>query len=420
MAKVRRIRPKESHFDADSLVEKWNDLAALRAPGFTWDGSGYSASRTQALDEPSMAHYATPLKMLLEVAPTGFPAHKCLIEAFEKLHSRHDVLACEGRFSHRAATLASDAWRIMTKHLYNAKIDKKVLKNKSLQELLTLITLPASASQSRGGLEHTTCENDDAQIATNMSPSDVLDLFTTKIADGAAEGEAETELEVEETEPEAVHEDDVVFCSAQCRCPECMVTIRIDEDEDDLMEIPSAAIGGQRRDTKRQAQDKKDDAKNADGKRGGNGRKRKDTPEGTPKRQKPRLRVCGKRAPRDPTEKAPSKGKGKQCNGKGKGTSKTDKDSDQSKHRKKDKAAAEEPEPTNIKVPTKIIVRKPSDKRRGEAYLLDGKGSYVIGLTSKRSDEYEKLVEEIRDKFNTSAFTKKADATQWLQEQLAV
>ena len=108
MAKVRRSRPKESHFDADILVEKWNDLAALRSPGFSWDGSGYSASRTQLIDEDSMLYYASPLQMLLGVAPTGFPAHKCLMEAFEKLHGRHDILGCDKRFTIRTATLASE------------------------------------------------------------------------------------------------------------------------------------------------------------------------------------------------------------------------------------------------------------------------------------------------------------------------
>jgi hypothetical protein len=136
----------ESQFDPETLADKWDGLAKLRHPGFVWDGSGYGSTRTQSLDEDTMEKYEAPLKILLELAPSGFPAHKCLVDAFEKLHDRHGILVCDSRYVNRTATLAAENWRVMTKHIYNAAMVQKVLKKVSLRALVQIIRLPTSQS----------------------------------------------------------------------------------------------------------------------------------------------------------------------------------------------------------------------------------------------------------------------------------
>ena len=138
----RRKRPAESHFVGKTLADKWDGLASRRTVSFAWDGSGYMSTRTQNIDEMTMLPYAEPLKALLEVAPSGFPSHKCLMETFEELHTRYEVLSCDKRFVLRAATLAAENWKIMTKHLYNVALLDKKLNNEKLQELVKLIRLP--------------------------------------------------------------------------------------------------------------------------------------------------------------------------------------------------------------------------------------------------------------------------------------
>jgi hypothetical protein len=121
----RRKRPQESPFNSADLTQKWTELATLRSPGFSWDGTGYMSSRSQAIDEESMLTYLEPMLKLLEVAPTGFPAHKSLLATFEALHSKHAILNCDSRFVLRVASMAADNWRVMAKHIYNAALAKK-------------------------------------------------------------------------------------------------------------------------------------------------------------------------------------------------------------------------------------------------------------------------------------------------------
>ena len=74
--KRRRRRPAENHFQPATLVSMWEELANKRTPGFKWDGSSYASARGQAMDEESLLQHSAALEILLQVAPTGFPAHK--------------------------------------------------------------------------------------------------------------------------------------------------------------------------------------------------------------------------------------------------------------------------------------------------------------------------------------------------------
>ena len=174
----RHKRPAESHFVGKTLADKWDGLASRRKVSFAWDGSGYMSTRTQNIDEMTMLPYAEPLKALLEVAPSGFPSHKCLMEAFEELHTRYEVLSCDKRFVLRAATLAAENWKIMTEHLYNVALLDKKLNNEKLQELVKLIRLP---------------DNEDSpSAAVNVAAAAALPALPegTRWADVPVDGEA--------------------------------------------------------------------------------------------------------------------------------------------------------------------------------------------------------------------------------------
>ena len=397
--KTRRKRPMESQFDPVTLAGKWDELAKLRHPGFVWDGSGYGSTRTQALDEDTMEKYEAPLRILLELAPSGFPAHKCLVDAFEKLHDRHGILVCDSRFANRTATLASENWRVMTKHIYNAAMVEKVLKKGSLQALVQMIRLPTAtgksgeSSEMMGSSSSSSSQSHDARSAADMSASAVQELFNMTAATEEIEDGSESEVQL---------------CSIFCKCPECTKAIVVDDDEekkddeekDPLMEIPSAAIGGQKRDTKMQA---RPDALDHDGKtakvKGKGGAKVK----GQGANKAPRLRIRGKRSPDVLKGKGASKqkvqGKGKR---KAKGTGEDTQNVDG----------------TDIAIPTKLVVRRQSEKRPGEAYLLDSSGSYVVGLTAKKSDRYESLVRTVQAKINSGEFKTKVEAKMWFGENV--
>ena len=371
LSKIRRRRPLESQFSREALANRWDSLAEKRSPGFAWDGSGYGSARTQAIDEASMDNYFEALKLLLEVAPTGFPAHKCLLETFELLHARHGILSCDSRFVLRAATLATENWRVMTKHIYNAALSNKKLTGR-LQELVAIIKLPSQSSQESLQLDQ--ASDEPGPSAAEMDAKAVENLFP--------------QMQHEDGEPAATDmdssDDDVIFCGEKCRCPMCCPTIQVDDDEaeahDQLMAIPSAAIGGQKRETKANARGENKKGKGSKGKVGdkktGEQRRRKQDKDSTGNRD---VRFVRRRI----------------------------------RNKRGDIMEAEVP------LPTERVLRKPTDKRRGEAYVLDSNGKYVVGVSSKRTDEYAELVHRVVAKFNDKSLKTKEDAKQWVEEQIA-
>ena len=300
----RRKRPVESHFVGKTLADKWDALASLRTVNFAWDGSGYMSSRTQNIDEMTMLPYAEPLKALLEVAPSGFPSHKCLMETFEELHNRYEVLSCDKRFVLRAATLAAENWKIMTKHLYNIALVDKKLNNEKLQELVKLIKLPdkedsppaavnAAAAAALPALPEGTRWADlpvDGEAAhapvggggADMDASRVMACFPDGTWDASDRKEdpddSDTIVDVE-SEEEPPEEGDtknngtwikappgedlfeLELCGMLCNCPACQQNgkagpIKIDSDNEADLRIPSPEIGGQKRETKANAKGK--------------------------------------------------------------------------------------------------------------------------------------------------------------------
>ena len=62
-----------------------------------------------------------------------------------------------------------------------------------------------------------------------------------------------------------------------------------------------------------------------------------------------------------------------------------------------------------IILPATVIAREPKGTRRGEAYLLDGYKTYILGVTDRRSDGYKDLVERAMEMINASALKTRMD-----------
>ena len=67
-------------------------------------------------------------------------------------------------------------------------------------------------------------------------------------------------------------------------------------------------------------------------------------------------------------------------------------------------------------LPTRVVRRAPTATRRGEAYVTENTSScsYVLGLTSATTPDYETLVSEISSHFNKGTFKTKMEAMEWL------
>ena len=343
-----------------------------------------------------------------------------MVQTFETLHSRHGVLGCDPRFVKRSAVLAAESWRVMTKHLYNTALAEKTLSSSSLQALVKMVRLhpersPAgsndsleagydSADQPAHEPAHEPAqESRGARSAADMSASAVEELFNMRDVGDTIDSDNNTELD-----------SDVELCGVHCKCIDCTRAraIILDDDGDDqmLVEIPSAAIGGQKRDTKRMAQ-----AEGVARKGKGKGGAKKD--KGGAKEGKTggtKVKGGGKEGKSDGPK---AKGGGK----KGKGGAKHGKIGVKVKLRLRGKQGAQGTSYNNtsdaIATPTAITVRRESPTRRAEAYLLDSAGSYVVGLNSGRSPEFVFLVETLRDRINSGAVRGKQEAKAWLNEQ---
>ena len=62
--------------------------------------------------------------------------------------------------------------------------------------------------------------------------------------------------------------------------------------------------------------------------------------------------------------------------------------------------AAAEQKTLDIVLPTSTTARRPTEKRNGEPYLLDGRKKYIIGISGKRGDNYKDAMEEAMGKLS--------------------
>ena len=71
-----------------------------------------------------------------------------------------------------------------------------------------------------------------------------------------------------------------------------------------------------------------------------------------------------------------------------------------------------------IILPATVIAREPKGTRRGEAYLLDGNKKYIMGITSRRTEEYKEVVERAAEKINGTVLRTKDDLKIWFDQQI--
>ena len=86
------MRPKVHTFAAEALARALTGLAELKDAGFAWSGDDYP-HRKRGL-KPALgplARHGPALTIMLDYAPSGFPAHSCLRMSLDILHRRHGV-----------------------------------------------------------------------------------------------------------------------------------------------------------------------------------------------------------------------------------------------------------------------------------------------------------------------------------------
>ena len=231
------------------------------------------------------------------------------------------------------------------------------------------------------------------------------------------------------------------LCGMLCNCPACQkggkaAPVKIESsDAEEELRIPSAEIGGQKRETKTNAKGKgkgkssgkersKEIAK-IQGKPKGSGKGKKGRGKGSKGRGKGakeetqkytvRMRLQGVPRPRR------LRGKQQAFQTPPKEAKKVDqpatvamKGEQPAKVAKKGDAAVVEA----VALPTTRVVREPTSTRRGEAYLLDANKKYILGVGSRRTAKYAELVEIAMEKFNDTTFENKGDAKAWLDQQI--
>ena len=193
----RAPRPLTSHFAPSALVEAWAELAALKHPGWDWDGSTYSFSNRSNLgDAEGIAKHSPALKQLLLLAPTGFPSHPDLRAAMIQLHNKFDIFKGTCMIFKDAAESA-DRWRVMCRHLYNRRRDGNC--EPSIKGLMDLIELPKASKEDL--------------TTSGMDPGDVQSLFP----------DFDEALDLPDPTDEDVIcvDDDVQIVNVQCHCPAC-------------------------------------------------------------------------------------------------------------------------------------------------------------------------------------------------------
>ena len=68
-----------------------------------------------------------------------------------------------------------------------------------------------------------------------------------------------------------------------------------------------------------------------------------------------------------------------------------------------------------IQCPALIVWRhKPTEKKQG--YIQDANKEYIVGLTKKKTKDYEKILKALRDDINDGKLSKKSEAIARVQK----
>ena len=89
--------------------------------------------------------HSAALLPLLHLASSGFPSQVDVEATLISLHADHGVLKTDDRFVPRAALLASECWRTMTKHCYNLAMSGEDVFFPEVRALVAAISIPPPA-----------------------------------------------------------------------------------------------------------------------------------------------------------------------------------------------------------------------------------------------------------------------------------
>ena len=222
-------------------------LAMLKHTEFEWNGSTYSSlSRTMGPSPEGLQAYADPLHIMMELAPSGFPAHKDVRDGLSLLHHKWAVLGVKKDENAgdllRRLNEAADHFRILTKHIYLLRVGQIETEYPDVNKLIAMVVLPARQHSGALAVPPSPLTADDAAGPRNpqrLTASDVEGLFAEAMGteeegeDDDDDSDDDVQI-IEETKPdddtktnskkrprEDDSVDDVVEVSSWCRCPEC-------------------------------------------------------------------------------------------------------------------------------------------------------------------------------------------------------
>ena len=144
-------RVHTSKFAINEAIDRFADLACRTDHVWSWDGTSYP--KTKRSDGPNvegLAMHNEPLKILLQLAPNGYPDPYRLRDLLMKMHSLFNIFAechTEGYLSPSSrAALAADRWCTQCRHLIMLKRCGQDYDNPLIKDLLATARL-ASADQ---------------------------------------------------------------------------------------------------------------------------------------------------------------------------------------------------------------------------------------------------------------------------------
>ena len=256
----RRPRPFIMSFDPVVLADHWAPLARLPDIGFNFDGTSYGSTTRGSPDEIGLDRHVLALQSLLSLCPSGFPSQISLQATFEMLQDQGLLWGSEVR-ANKKISLAAEQWRIMAKHVYNLALAGHRAASPRVQSLVALIKLRAESS-SESSLARPAGE--DATEPSLVVDADALPVG--EVDDGVLVLSSQQTLLSSPRSPAAESRSpsspSVELCSMFCQCPDCMKSRAViigdvtepfetvpDKTMDELLRVPSASIGGQRRET---------------------------------------------------------------------------------------------------------------------------------------------------------------------------
>ena len=132
--------------DIDTGIAAFTDLACRTNNKWAWDGTSYpKTKRSQGPNVDSLVVHSEPLKILLQLAPNGYPDPYRLRDLLMKMHFKFNIFEkCKGEahlnLSNRAI-IAADRWRIQCRHLVMLKKCGQDYGSQVIKELLAMISV---------------------------------------------------------------------------------------------------------------------------------------------------------------------------------------------------------------------------------------------------------------------------------------